>query len=142
LTSPGLGRGLETVAYLARNEEKKDVEREFLLRHLNEKRRSVQLAAINALGTLGDASAIPVLQTFATAAKGVPEQTAAERAVAELRAGRKPVDDFKNLRQEVLDLQKANRDLRKDLDDLKKKLDAAPSTPPPPPKKKLLPGKP
>ena len=35
----------------------------------------------------------------------------------------KPVDDFKNLRQEVLDLQKANRDLRKELDDLKKKLE-------------------
>ena len=34
------------------------------------------------------------------------------------------VDDFKNLRQEVLDLQKQNRELRKDLDDLKKKLEA------------------
>ncbi len=141
LTSSGFGQGLETVAYLARNEEKKDLEREFLLRHVNDKKRSVQLAAINALGTLGDARAIPVLQTFATAAKGAPQQTAAERAIAALRAGRKPVDDFKNLRQEVLDLQKANRDLRKDLDDLKKKLDATVPKPPPPAAKKLLPGK-
>jgi hypothetical protein len=34
--------------------------------------------------------------------------------VAVLRAGRKPVDDFKNLRHEVLGLQKANRDLRQE----------------------------
>ena len=142
LTSYGFAQALETLAYLARNEEKKDTIREFLLRRLNDKKRTVQLAAINALGALGDAKAVAVLQIFANAAKGAPGQPAAERAVAGLRAGRKPVDDFKNLRQEVLDLQKANRDLRKDLDDLKKKLDAAPSTPPPPPKKKLLPGKP
>jgi aminopeptidase N len=141
-TSSGFGQGLETLAYLARSEEKKDPARQFLLRHLNDKKRTVQLAAINALGTLGDTKAVAALQTFATAAKGAPEQTAAERAVAQLRAGRKPVDDFKNLRQEVLDLQKANRDLRKDVDDIKKKLDAAASNPAPPPRKKLLPGKP
>jgi len=41
-----------------------------------------------------------------------------------LRAARKPVDDFKNLRDEMLNLQKQNRDLRKELDDLKKKVDA------------------
>ena len=44
--------------------------------------------------------------------------------MASLRASRKPVDDFKNLRQEVLDLQKENRELRKDMDDLKKKFEA------------------
>ncbi len=141
-TSSGFAQALETLAYLGRNEEKKEPVREFLLPRLNDKKRTVQLAAINALGILGDTKAIAALQTFATAAKGAPEQTAAERAVARLRAGRKPVDDFKNLRQEVLDLQKANRDLRKELDDLKKKLEASPPIPPPPPKKKLLPVKP
>jgi hypothetical protein len=35
-----------------------------------------------------------------------------------LSADRKPADDFKNLRQEVLDLQKATRDLHKQLDEL------------------------
>ena len=44
--------------------------------------------------------------------------------MAALRADRKPVDDFKNLRTEVTDLEKANRNLRQDLDDLKKRLDA------------------
>jgi aminopeptidase N len=40
------------------------------------------------------------------------------------RANRKPADDLKNLRAEVMDLQKANRSLRKDVDDLKKKVEA------------------
>jgi aminopeptidase N len=119
LTSYGFGQGLDTLAYLARNEEKKDAVRQFLLGHLNDQKRPVQLAAIRALGTLGDAQAIAALKTFANAAKGAPGQAAAERAVTDLRAGRKPVDDFKNLRQEVLDLQKTSRDLRKELDDLK-----------------------
>jgi hypothetical protein len=59
-----------------------------------------------------------MLETFATASKESPESTAATRAIADLRAGRKPADDFKNLRQEVLDLQKITRDLRKQLDEL------------------------
>jgi aminopeptidase N len=123
-TSNGYAQGLQALAYLARNQEKKDEVREFLLARVNHKKRAVQLACISALGTLGDPKAIAVLQGFVAASKATPQRSAAERAVAELRAGRKPVDDFKNLRQEVLDLQKANRDLQHQLDDLKKKVDA------------------
>ena len=117
----GLTRGLDTLAYLARNQEKKDVEREFLIRYLPHKKRNVPVAAINALGTLGDPKAIAVLETFAKAGKESPERSAAERAIASLRAARKPVDDFHSLRNEVIDLKKENRDLRKEMDDLKKK---------------------
>jgi aminopeptidase N len=123
-TSRGFGQGLDTLAYLARNEDKKDAVLAFLLARVNHKKRSVQLACLNALGTLGDPKAIGPLQTFATAAKASPQRGAAERAIASLRAGRKPVDELQNLRQEVLDLQKANRELRHDLDALKKKLEA------------------
>lgn len=123
-TSRGFAQGLSTVAYLARNEEKKDAVRKFLIEHVNDKKKSVQRAAINALGTLGDPQAIAVLETFASASKETPERTAAERAVTDLRAGRKPVDDFKNLRKEVLDLEKANRELRKEVDTLKKTTEA------------------
>jgi HEAT repeat protein len=116
------------LAYLGRNELKKDAVREFLVARVNDKRQRVQLAAIAALGTLGDPRALDVVERFSTASKESPERSAAEKAAATLRAERKPVDDFKNLRQEVLDLQKANRNLRKDLDDLKKKVEA-PKTP-------------
>ena len=128
-TSHGFAQGLETLAYLARNEEKKDKVRDFLVARVNDKRPSVQLASLSALGALGDPTALGVLEKFTTAAKTSPQRAAAERAVASLRAARKPVDDFKNLRQEVLDLQKENRDLRKDMDELKKKVETGPSTP-------------
>ena len=117
-------QGLGTVAYLSRNEEQKDSVRDFLTGCLNSKKKTVQRSAITALGSLGDPKAIAALETFDTDSKENPERTAAEQAVAALRAGRKPVDDFKNLRSEMLDLQKANRTLRQDLDDLKKQVDA------------------
>jgi aminopeptidase N len=122
--SRSFGGGLDTLAYLARNEEKKDAVREFLLRYVNDKKESIQIAAIRSLGVLGDPSSIAVLQTFANASKESRQQAAAARAVADLRAGRKPVDDFKNLRQEVMDLEKANREQSKEIEDLKKQFEA------------------
>jgi aminopeptidase N len=128
-TSGGFGIGLETLGYIARNQENRDAPREFLMIQVTHPKRSVRSAAIRALETLGDPKALAVLQTFAGASKETPERAAAERAVATLRGGRKPVDDFKNLRNEVLDLQKQNRELRKELDDLKKKMEPAGSQP-------------
>ncbi len=122
--SSGLARGLDALAYLARYEEKKDGVREFLIGFTNHKKRPVQLAAINALGTLADPKAIPVLETFASASKESPERTAAERAISALRAAKKPADDLKDLRDEVLDLKKLNREMRKEIDDLKKKAES------------------
>jgi len=129
-TSRGLGQALGALAWLARNEEKKDNVREFLIGYVNSKKRSVQLASINALGSLGDPKAIAVLQTFASASKESREREAATRAIADLRAGRKPADEFKGLRQEILDLQKTTRDFRKELDELKKKGEAKPAPAP------------
>jgi len=135
-TSRGFAQALGAVGYLARHEDQKDPVREFLLGYVNSKKRSVQVASINALGTLGDPKAIAVLQTFATAARESRERTAATRAIADLRAARRPVDDFTELRQEILDLQKNSRELRKELDDLKKKTDAKSAAPASDPRKK------
>jgi aminopeptidase N len=121
----GFSNALETVAYLARKEEKQDQPRQFLLDYVSHKRTAIHLAAIHALDTLGDPRAIAVLEKFASASKKTPERTLAERAIEDLRAARKPVDDFKNLRQEVLDLQKTSRELRQQIDDLKQQLEAA-----------------
>lgn len=119
-TSGGFGQALGTLAFLARNEEKKEAVREFLVRQTGSAKRRVQRAAIAALGTLGDSKAIAVLQTFATAAKDSPERKAAEKAIADLRADKKPSENLHNLRNEVADLQKENRELRQSVDDLKK----------------------
>lgn len=124
-TSGGFARGLDTLARLAANEEKKDSVRELLLRHLDSSKRRIQLAAITGLGTLGDLKATGALEKLAGAPKESPTRTTAERALTTLLDTKKTVPaELGTLRGEVTTLQKANRDLRKDFDDLKKKLDA------------------
>jgi aminopeptidase N len=120
-TSSGFGRGLEALAYLARNEENKAAVRDFLLGYVNHPKRSVQVASINALGTLADPTAIPALETFSRAGKDNPERQAADRAISALRAARKPNDEWNELRSELLELKKENREIRQQLEEIKKK---------------------
>jgi aminopeptidase N len=124
-----LGQGLSALAYLARNEEDKGTVREFLMQHLNSHKRAVKVAAINGLGTLGDPKAIGALEKFASAGPNEPGKAAASSAVSALRSARRPVDDFKNLRQEVLDLKKSDSELRKELETLRKEMKDKPSHP-------------
>ena len=56
---------------------------------------------------------------------GDPYRRAAEQAIEKIRAGRKPADDYKNLRKEVADLKQSNGKLSKELTDLKKRFDAS-----------------
>lgn len=139
-TTRGFGQGLEALGYLARNQDNKDDVREFLLRYVNSKKRGVQFGSINALGTLGDTKAIPVLEKYAVPAKYSPERAAVDRALLSLRNARKPTDQLPELRQEVLDLKKSNQDLKQQLEVLKKELaskaetkTAAPAKPTPKP---------
>jgi len=123
-TTGGFARGLETLAYLAHEQEKKDAVREFLLQNVNSKKERIQVAALNSLGTLGDVKAMAVLEKFAAASKESPQRSAAEKALASLRDSRKSSVELGNLRNEVLSLQKENRDLRKEFDDLKKRIES------------------
>ena len=100
--------------------------RELILRHANHSRKPVQLAALAALGTLEDSRALPVLEKFAGASKDSPERAAAEKAIAAIGGARKPSVELGELRNELLNLQKENREMRKDFDALKRKLEAAP----------------
>jgi aminopeptidase N len=121
----GLGHGLDALGFLARNEKPKDSVREFLNRFVNHKRERIQLAAMKALGSLEDPKAIPLLETFTATAKQTPQHEEADKAIAVLRAANKPSDNLKDLRKEMLDLQQANRELKKDVDDVKKRLKAS-----------------
>ncbi len=129
-TSAGFARALDTLAKLAANEDKKDTVREFLLKHLDSPKRRVQLAAIAALGTLQDTKALAPLEKLTTAPKASPLRAAAENAVTALLDTKKPAAENRTLRNEMLTLQKSNRDLRRDFDDLKKKLEALSPKPP------------
>ena len=123
-TTAGFAAALDTLAFLARNETKKDAVREYLAGFVNDRRERLKLGAIKALGTLEDPKAVAVLETFASAAKDTPEQKEAEKAITAIKAAGKPADNLRTLRGEVLDLQKENRRLGKEVEDLKKKLSA------------------
>jgi aminopeptidase N len=135
-TSGDFAQALGTLAHLARNEDDRTAVREFLVAQTTNRRRGVKEAALRALGMLGDPRALAGVETFATAAKDSPERRAAEEAVGRLRAARKPVDEFRALRDEVLGFQKENRELRREFEALEKKIDegtaSAPATSPAP----------
>jgi aminopeptidase N len=136
-TTRGVNSALDTIAFLARHEEKKEEVRQFLVNYVNSNNRQMRRGAIRALGELQDPRAIPLLETFANAGKKNPEQAAASNALQAIRAARQPADNLKELRDTVLDLQKENRQLRKDLDTLQKKVDAKAASVPPKPAKRF-----
>ena len=82
------------------------------------------MGAIRGLGALGDPAAIAPLQTVADGPKDELETKAAVKAVGDLRDGRKPSVELRAVRDSISDLQRENRDLRKELDEIKKKLEA------------------
>jgi hypothetical protein len=73
---------------------------------------------------LRDERALPALERFASSAKNSPETVAAERSIEAIRTDRKSSAEVGTLRRELLELQKQSRDLRKEFDTLKSKLDA------------------
>ncbi|MEC8988899.1 MAG: M1 family aminopeptidase, partial [Verrucomicrobiota bacterium] len=91
-TTNGYASGLRALGYLARNQKKRTDIREFLIGYVNNPKRRVALASIDALGQLGDPRAIAVLDKFTDAAEDDPARKAAEQAIGKLRAGRKPID--------------------------------------------------
>lgn len=119
-----LAYGLETLATLAKDEKHKDEVRVFITSFLDDKRTRAQCGAIQALGALGDPKALPVLEPFASSAKATPQQADAERAVSAIRRLNKPSDNLNDLRTQVLDLQKTQRELKKELEDLRKRVKA------------------
>ena len=124
-------RGLDTLAWLSRHEEKKDSAREFLVARVNSAKKRVQQAALAGLGVLGDPKAIVILEKFASLPKETPERATAEKSLATLRDAKKPSAELGTLRADVLKVQQENKDLRKDLDDLKKKIEATTAKVPP-----------
>ena len=124
-TTRGYANALAALGHLARNQKKKAATRKFLVDHVNNPKQRIALAAIGALGQLGDPRAVAVLDKFTGGAEDDPARKAAEQAIEKMRAARKPADDYKNLRKEVTSLKQSNSKLAKELGDLKKRFDAA-----------------
>jgi aminopeptidase N len=124
MTSRGFADGLGSLASLARDCDKKDEARDFILGYVNDKNEAIRIGAIRALGTLEDPGAIPVLQSLAGASRENAAQRAATDALEAIRSARQRGDDLKELRQTVLDLQNEVKKLRESLETSEKKADA------------------
>jgi aminopeptidase N len=125
--SYGFSGGLETLAVLARGrEEHVSGVREFLTGYVNHPRRTIRVGALNALGTLEDRRAVPVLEKFTTAYAGSPEQRAATNAIRRITTSQRAVEGLGELRTTVMELQKENTKLKEDFKTLEQKMDALP----------------
>lgn len=124
-TSRGLASALDTLAVLARDQAgHQDEVREFVVGYVNDPRRPVRVGALNALGTLEDQRAVPVLQKLSLALAGSLEHRAATNALHRIANAKRPIEGLGNLQTQVLDLQKENRELRQNFKTLEQKLDA------------------
>lgn len=130
-TSHGLAAALETLGFLTRNEmdknnkDQKNEVREFICSYLNHKRVPVQVGAIQALGALEDWKSIALLETFSTSASDTPQRSAAEHAIGRIYKSGKPTDNLSGLRDEILELKSSQRKMKKEFEDLQKRLKAA-----------------
>lgn len=122
-TSDGFGRGLETVAYLARNEDYREPVRQLIASHLNHPKEKIRVEAIKALGTLEDPRSLPLLESYPVEPSERPENKAAAEAVTKLNGKKPQSKEVNDLRKEILDLQKKLGDLRKEFDALEKKVE-------------------
>jgi aminopeptidase N len=125
-TRGGFASCVRALAYLAREQTNKDSVRELLSSFANHPRQSFRVAALAALGTLRDERALPTLERFASAAKDSPERMAAEQSIQSIREGRKTATEVGELRRELQEVQKQSRELRKEFDMLKGRIDATP----------------
>ena len=129
LKERAFNKGVEAIGFLARNDSDKSGVRKFLTGFVKHARQSTQLAAIKALGVLGDARSIPMLESFTNAKEGSPEQKTAQASIDKLRAEKKTAPEVRDLRKEVDALKKANEGLRKQFEDFRKKETAKQSAP-------------
>ena len=112
---------LETAASLQRHASDKSAVRARLSSHLTDPRNRVRLAAIEGLGRLEDPGAIPLLEPLTERTALPAEVEAARKALERIRAGRKTVEELSTLRTEITELKDISRELRRELDALRKK---------------------
>jgi len=121
-TSWRFGRGLDTLARLARNEDDRTEIREFLAGYVNHPNERIASGAIGALGTLGDPKAIPMVETFQGQEPRNALERRAQRALDALRKEKQLVPaEISELRKIVDELKQETDKLKAELEDMKKR---------------------
>lgn len=125
-TSRGFGQALETLARISRELEDKSGARDFITKQVNHPKEAIRIAAIRALGVLGDPRSTAVLDSLADKDRSDRVAEAARKAIAEVQK-KAPIvpQEIADLRGEVTKLRSDNEKLKKDLENLKKQFEAA-----------------
>ena len=119
------GRGLRAVGYLARHEDRRDTERRFLIDYLDHGIETTRIAALQALGELGDPKAIGIVETFDRSQRQEDDVSRAARdAVEKMRIDPKPPAQLTDLREQVRELETTAETLREEVDDLEARFEA------------------
>lgn len=120
-----MNAALTSVAKLSRSKKNRSKTRRFLTSYLNHPKESTRLAAIRALGELGDLKAEKILEPLADADLSERVQQAAEDSLEKIRSGTPPVpQELKTLRKRLDVIEDDYEKLRKDLDSFDRKEDA------------------
>ena len=118
------GRGLETLAHTSRRQKDRSEVRDFLTDHLDHPKVSVQAAAIQSLGMLGDPKAITGLEALSQS-ENERISRPAQQAVSKLREAKPTTPrEIIELRKEVAEVKKESSKLKTELKSLREKLDA------------------
>lgn len=125
--SQDFGRGLDALAYLARQQpdDAREETRRFIAGYLEHPKSTVRRGAIGALGTLEDPRSLGALRTFVEAGNpDLPESKAADEAIKKLNAAKPQADEVKDLRRELMELQSEIKTLKEGLNAVRKQATA------------------
>jgi aminopeptidase N len=121
-------RALEAIGFLNREEKSPDSALEFVIRHLNDPREGLRVAAVRALGSMGHPKALPALRQITAVPSEFKDslREAAEKAVADISANKQGPAELKKLWEEIQGVQKKNQDLEAELKKIREKKPVAP----------------
>jgi aminopeptidase N len=116
------GDGLEALGHVAKSFKKKSEVRDFLLRYVNHPMKAVRYSAFQALGKLGDATAISILESYSESVdKSVAN--AAQAAINDIRNSKPTIPtELTELRKDVSTMKKENEKLQADLNEIRNQM--------------------
>ena len=120
--------GLTALAKAAHRLSDRTIVREFLAGKTGHPKARIRSAAIQALGTLGDTRAIPVLTRLAAGHSDHPDRKSAESALSKLRSAQTPERQLKQLHESIKNLQQSESKLKSELQELRKQFEALSQT--------------
>ncbi len=130
-STSSFSEALDAIAFLSRQEKDRNAVRTFLIEQLNHPKPTLRTAAAQALGTLGDPTAIAVLEPLTKVAKPYndPTREAAEKSVQTLQTKLDAPAELRNLWQRVQELQKTTEKLNTELKKVQQKQNPQPAKP-------------